>query len=95
MTRIGIRIAVKNIGAASLLLSVAMAAEAADKTPDILGVWGDDVGRDNIWVFVPVQQKPKAFLETLDEEPIVFQVPDFGGRFWVHAPYDARGPSRR
>jgi hypothetical protein len=26
----------------------------------------------------------------LDEEPIVFQVPDFGGRFWVYALYDAR-----
>src|ERR1700757_611980 len=27
---------------------------------------------------------------TLDEEPIVFQVPDFGDRFWVYAHYDAR-----
>jgi hypothetical protein len=27
---------------------------------------------------------------TLDKEPIVFQVPDFGERFWVYALYDAR-----
>jgi hypothetical protein len=27
---------------------------------------------------------------TLDKEPIVFQVPDFGDRFWVYALYDAR-----
>ena len=27
---------------------------------------------------------------TLDEEPIVFQVPDFGDRFWVYAHYGAR-----
>src|SRR5260370_12281255 len=26
----------------------------------------------------------------LDMEPIVFQVPDFGDRFWVYAHYDAR-----
>ena len=26
----------------------------------------------------------------LDEEPVVFQVPDFGDRFWVYALYDAR-----
>jgi hypothetical protein len=26
----------------------------------------------------------------LDKGPIVFQVPDFGGRFWVYALYDAR-----
>ena len=26
----------------------------------------------------------------LDKEPVVFQVPDFGGRFWVYALYDAR-----
>ena len=27
---------------------------------------------------------------TLDKEPIVFQVPEFGDRFWVYALYDAR-----
>lgn len=27
---------------------------------------------------------------TLDTEPVVFQVPDFGERFWVYALYDAR-----
>ncbi len=27
---------------------------------------------------------------SLDEEPVVAQVPDFGDRFWVHALYDAR-----
>ena len=27
---------------------------------------------------------------TLDKEPVVFQVPDFGDRFWVYALYDAR-----
>jgi hypothetical protein len=26
----------------------------------------------------------------LDKEPVVFQVPDFGDRFWVYAMYDAR-----
>jgi hypothetical protein len=26
----------------------------------------------------------------LDEQPVVFQVPDFGDRFWVYAIYDAR-----
>jgi len=27
---------------------------------------------------------------SLDEEPVVIQVPDFGDRFWVYAVYDAR-----
>ncbi len=27
---------------------------------------------------------------SLDEEPVVAQVPDFGERFWVYALYDAR-----
>ncbi len=27
---------------------------------------------------------------SLDEEPVVLQVPDFGDRFWVYAMYDAR-----
>ena len=27
---------------------------------------------------------------SLDIEPVVFQVPDFGDRFWVYAMYDAR-----
>ncbi|PWK65652.1 DUF1254 domain-containing protein [Aminobacter sp. AP02] len=27
---------------------------------------------------------------SLDEEPVVIQVPDFGGRFWIYALYDAR-----
>ena len=27
---------------------------------------------------------------SLDEEPVVMQVPDFGDRFWVYALYDAR-----
>jgi hypothetical protein len=31
-----------------------------------------------------------GFLDKLDERPIVFQVPDFGDRFWVYALYDAR-----
>jgi hypothetical protein len=31
-----------------------------------------------------------GFLDNLDQEPIVFQVPDFGDRFWVYALYDAR-----
>ena len=30
-----------------------------------------------------------AFL-SLDEEPFIIQVPDFGDRFWVYALYDAR-----
>ena len=34
-----------------------------------------------------------GFLDTLDTEPIVFQVPDFGDRFWVYALYDARAPT--
>jgi len=31
-----------------------------------------------------------GFLDNLDNEPVVFQVPDFGDRFWVFALYDAR-----
>lgn len=31
-----------------------------------------------------------GFLDKLNERPIVFQVPDFGDRFWVYALYDAR-----
>lgn len=27
---------------------------------------------------------------SLDEEPVIIQVPEFGERFWVHALYDAR-----
>jgi hypothetical protein len=29
-------------------------------------------------------------LYALDKDPVVFQVPDFGDRFWVYALYDAR-----
>ena len=31
-----------------------------------------------------------GYLDNLDNEPIVFQVPDFGDRFWVYALYDVR-----
>lgn len=31
-----------------------------------------------------------GFLDNLDNAPIIFQVPDFGDRFWVYALYDAR-----
>ena len=31
-----------------------------------------------------------AIFDNLDNEPIVFQVPDFSDRFWVYAFYDAR-----
>ena len=31
-----------------------------------------------------------AGFAALDQEPVVFQVPDFGDRFWVYALYDAR-----
>jgi len=31
-----------------------------------------------------------GYLDNLDNEPIVFQVPDFGPRFWVYALWDAR-----
>jgi hypothetical protein len=31
-----------------------------------------------------------GFCDNLDHQPIVFQVPDFGDRFWVFALYDAR-----
>ena len=31
-----------------------------------------------------------GFLDNLDNAPIVFQVPDFGDRFWVYALYDMR-----
>src|SRR5580765_4077921 len=31
-----------------------------------------------------------GFCDNLDKEPIVFQVPNFGDRFWVFALYDAR-----
>jgi hypothetical protein len=31
-----------------------------------------------------------GFCDNLDKQPIVFQVPDFGDRFWVFALYDAR-----
>ena len=31
-----------------------------------------------------------GYLDNLDNEPIVFQVPDFSDRFWVYAFYDAR-----
>jgi hypothetical protein len=31
-----------------------------------------------------------GFCDDLDQQPIVFQVPDFGDRFWVYALYDAR-----
>jgi hypothetical protein len=30
---------------------------------------------------------------SLDEEPVVMQVPDFGDRFWVYAAWDARTDS--
>jgi len=31
-----------------------------------------------------------GYLDNLDSDPIVFQVPDFGDRFWVYALWDAR-----
>jgi hypothetical protein len=46
---------------------------------------------DEHFVTCPNQDVVYGFaFADLDREPIVFQVPDFGDRFWVYALYDAR-----
>ena len=52
----------------------------------------DYVSPDQRFVACPNQDVVygAGFLDNLDKEPIVFQVPDFGDRFWVYALYDAR-----
>jgi hypothetical protein len=36
------------------------------------------------------EPRRRVWRRLLDKEPVVFQVPDFGDRFWVYALYDAR-----
>src|ERR1700761_6888048 len=57
--------------------------------------------RSRCWPTISSRQRPSWPAPTrdvvyglgffsLDEEPVVIQVPDFGERFWVYALYDAR-----
>ena len=49
------------------------------------------ISPDQMFIACPNQDVAySAGFMTLDKEPIVFQVPDFGDRFWVYAHYDAR-----
>ena len=56
-----------------------------------LSMLNDYVKPDQSFVAAPNQDViyGTAFL-SLDKEPVVIQVPDFGDRFWIYALYDAR-----
>jgi hypothetical protein len=50
-----------------------------------------NISADQTFITCPNQDVAYgAGVMTLDKEPIVFQIPDFAGRFWVYAHYDAR-----
>jgi hypothetical protein len=56
-----------------------------------IGMLNDYVLPDQSFVACPNQDVAYgAGFFSLDEEPVVIQVPDFGDRFWVYALYDAR-----
>jgi hypothetical protein len=51
----------------------------------------DYITPDQRWVAHPNQDVVYGFgYGAVDTDPVVVQVPDFGGRFWVYAIYDAR-----
>jgi hypothetical protein len=56
-----------------------------------LAMLNDYIKPDQTFVACPNQDVAYgAGFSALDKEPTVFQVPDFGDRFWVYALYDAR-----
>ena len=56
-----------------------------------IGMLNDYVLPDQSFVACPNQDVAYGLgYFSLDEEPVVIQVPDFGDRFWVYALYDAR-----
>ena len=56
-----------------------------------LGMLTDYVKPEQTFVTCPNQDVVYgAGYMALDKDPVVFQVPDFGNRFWVYALYDAR-----
>ena len=56
-----------------------------------LAMLHDYIAPDQTFVTCPNQDVAYGLgFFSLDEEPVVIQVPDFGDRFWVYALYDAR-----
>ncbi len=56
-----------------------------------VGMLADYIDPDQTFVTCPNQDVVYGLgFFSLDEEPVVAQVPDFGERFWVYALYDAR-----
>jgi hypothetical protein len=56
-----------------------------------LSMLNDYIKPDQTFVACPNQDVVYgAGFAALDQEPVVFQVPDFGDRFWIYALYDAR-----
>jgi len=56
-----------------------------------LSMLNDYIKPDQTFVACPNQDVVYgAGFAALDKEPVVFQVPDFGDRFWIYAHYDAR-----
>ncbi len=60
--------------ASTALIGAGGTAQAQDnKKPNILVIWGDDIGIDNVsahmWIFVPLEQKLKEFLVSLPQYP--------------------------
>ncbi|OKO84152.1 hypothetical protein AC630_09630 [Bradyrhizobium sp. AS23.2] len=86
------------------LVNVANRAAAMAKAPEpglmggsvpvafnAIAVLSDYISPDEHFVTCPNQDVVYGFgYADLDKNPIVFQVPDFGDRFWVYALYDAR-----
>ncbi len=85
------------------LVNFANRAAGAAKVPDPTVVGGMPVGFGRLAMLTGYMSPEERIIEcpnqdvvygvgffALDKEPVVFQVPDFGDRFWVYALYDAR-----
>ena len=61
------------------------------RTVGRMGMLNDYVLPDQSFVACPNQDVAHGLgFGSVDDEPLVMQVPDFGDRFWVYALYDAR-----
>jgi hypothetical protein len=85
------------------LVNMANRAASASKAPEPMAVGGMPVGYGRLAALTDYMSPEERVIECpnqdvvygvtfadLDKEPMVFQVPDFGDRFWVYALYDAR-----
>ena len=55
-----------------------------------IAMLSDYIDPGQTFVTCPTRTSSMVSASSLDEEPVVIQVPDFGDRFWIYALYDAR-----